>query len=218
MKLSVILSIPKTILFNLRHLPIKQAVKLPVWVHYRTQVNVKGRIELPKVVKPFMIRIGFHTCEECNYNDETRLSIATGGVLRFNGTAHIGRGSKIVVASDGEMILGDNFAISASSTIVSYKKIVFGKDIQFSWDCLVMDSDTHSIYNEEGLISNQPREIRFGDIVWIGNGCMILKGTEIPSNCVIGAHSVVSGHKFESNSIIAGSPAKVVKKIKGWSL
>mgnify|MGYP006346867279 CR=1 FL=1 len=218
MKLSVILSIPKTIIFNLRHLPIKQAVKLPVWVHYRTQVNVKGRIELPKVVKPFMIRIGFHTCEECNYYDETRLSISTGGVLRFDGTAHIGRGSKIVVASDGEMILGDNVAISASSTIVSYKKIVFGRDIQFSWDCLVMDSDTHNIYNEAGLISNPAREIRFGDKVWICNGCMILKGTEIPSNSVIGAHSVVSGKHFEENSIIAGSPAKTIKKIKSWSL
>lgn len=52
---------------------------LPIWVHYRTQVHVKGKIELPKVVKPFMIRIGFHTCEECNYYDETRLSISTGG-------------------------------------------------------------------------------------------------------------------------------------------
>lgn len=218
MKLSVILSIPKTIFFNLRHLPFRQAIKLPIWVHYRTQIKVKGKVFLPKDVRPFMIRIGFHTCEECNFNDETRLSIQRGGVLRFCGTAHIGRGSKIIVASNALMELGDNFAISASSTIVSYKKIAFGRDIQFSWDCLVMDSDTHNIYNEEGQISNQPREIRFGDKVWICNGCMILKGTEIPSNCVIGAHSVVSGQKFESNSIIAGSPAKIVKKIKGWHL
>lgn len=79
MKLSVILSIPKTIKFNLRHLPLTQAVKLPIWVHYRTQAHVKGKIELPRVVHPFMIRIGFHTSEECNYYDETRLSIATGG-------------------------------------------------------------------------------------------------------------------------------------------
>lgn len=87
MKLSVILSIPKTILFNLRHLPIKHAVKLPIWVHYMTQVHVKGKIELPKVVKPFMIRIGFHTCEECNYYDETRLSIRTGETVRELGLA-----------------------------------------------------------------------------------------------------------------------------------
>ena len=141
-----------------------------------------------------------------------------GGVLRLDGSAHIGRGSKIIVAKNALIELGDNFAISASSTIVSYKRIVFGRDIQFSWDCLVMDSDTHNIYNEEGLISNPPSAIKFGNKVWICNGCMILKGTEIPSNCVIGAHSVVSGHKFESNSIIVGSPAKIVKKIKDWHI
>lgn len=218
MKLSVILSIPKTLLFNIRHLPFKQAVKLPIWVHYRTQIKVRGKILLPSDVSPFMIRIGFHTCEECNYNDETRLSIATGGVLRFEGTAHIGRGSKIVVERNGDMVLGDNFAISASSTIVTYRKVVFGKNIQFSWDCLVMDSDTHIIYDINGEVSNLPKDIIFGDRVWICNGCMILKGTEIPSNCVIGAHSVVSGNKFESNSIIVGSPAKTVKSINRWEV
>lgn len=138
--------------------------------------------------------------------------------MRFDGTAHIGRGSKIVVADGAEMILGDNFAISASSTIVSYKKVIFGKDIQFSWDCLVMDSDTHCIYGLDGKVSNVPRQITFGDKIWICNGCMILKGTEIPSNCVIGAHSVVSGNKFEGNSIIAGSPARTIKKIAGWHI
>lgn len=163
-----------------------------------------------------MIRIGFHNCDECNSNNKTLLKVL--GQLVFDGEAHIGCGSKIIVNKGAQLELGDNFAISSSSTISCYKHIKFGKDIQFSWDCLVMDSDTHNIYNEEGLISNPAREIRFGDKVWICNGCMILKGTEIPSNSVIGAHSVVSGKHFEENSIIAGSPAKTIKKIKSWSL
>lgn len=216
--LSILLSIPKTIYFNLRHLPFKQAVKFPIWIHFRTQVRIKGRIELPKAVKPAMIRIGFHTCLECNYNDETKLIVDKRGAIVFDGSAHIGRGSKIIVTENAKIHLGDNFAISASSTIASYKKITFGKDIQFSWDCLVMDSDTHTIYGDNGCINNCPAEIKFGDKIWICNGCMILKGTSIPSNCVIGAHSVVSGQRFEENSIIAGSPAKTIKKIKGWSL
>lgn len=40
----------------------------------------------------------------------------------------------------------------------------------------------------------------------------------MPSNCVIGATSFVSGSKFESNSLIVGSPAKSVKPIAGWEL
>lgn len=37
--LSIIVSVPKTLWFNLRYLPLAQAVRLPVWVHWRTNVN-----------------------------------------------------------------------------------------------------------------------------------------------------------------------------------
>lgn len=215
--LVIFLSIPKTLYFNFRHLPIRFAMYLPIWIHYKTYVRVKGKIIVPDHPHPFMIRIGFHKTVACNNHDETRFTISKQGRLKFEGTAHIGRGSKIGVVS-GELILGDNFAISASSTILCYKGIRFGRDIQFSWDCLVMDSDTHKIYDEMGRISNQPKEIVFGDKIWICNGCMILKGTQIPDNCVIGAHSVVSGNKFEKNRIIVGNPAKEVKNIMSWEL
>lgn len=46
MKISIffkaILSIPKTIVFNFLHLPMKQAIKLPIWVHYSTSMSVRG--------------------------------------------------------------------------------------------------------------------------------------------------------------------------------
>ena len=163
-----------------------------------------------------MIRIGFHNVPICDPNDKTILDIK--GKLVFQGTAHIGNGTKIHVAKDAELVLGDNFAVSASSQINCYRKIVFGKDIQFSWDCLTMDSDTHNIYNEQGVKINESREIVFGNKIWIGCRTTILKGSVIPSNCVIGACSLVSGKNYENNSIIVGNPAKSIKKIKKWEL
>lgn len=165
-----------------------------------------------------MIRIGFHRVPVCGSREQTLLNVANKGKLIFNGTAHIGQGSKIYVAEDAQLIIGDNFAISASSQINCYKKIVFGRDIQFSWDCLVMDSDTHSIYDENGNLTNEAREIIFRNKIWIGCRSTILKGSVIPDNCVIGACSLVSGKQFESNSIIVGNPAKSVKRIKNWKL
>lgn len=169
-------------------------------------------------IRPLMIRIGFHTVPTMNPGDRTVVDVSKGGHLRFLGTAHIGKGSKIIVGKGANLTLGDNFAISASTQINCCHKITFGKDIQFSWDCLVMDSDTHTIYDEEGKCINPNREIIFGNKIWIGCRCTIMKGTEIPDNCVIGACSFVSGKKFQPNTIIVGHPAKSVKAIGGWHL
>lgn len=116
------------------------------------------------------------------------------------------------------MELGENFAISASSTISCRKHIKFGKDMQFFWDCLVMDSDTHIFMDEQGNCINPNKEIVFDDKVWIGNGCMILKGAHVPNNCVIGARSVVVDCKFDDHTIIVGNPAKRVKRIGGFKI
>lgn len=215
--LKLLFGFPKTIYLNFKLLPLFDAVKLPICVTYNTKIRVMGGQAIVKgKISPFMIRIGFHECSECNSTDTTLLQIR--GKLVFDGEAHIGRGSKIIVHNDAILELGDNFAISSSSTISCYKHIKFGKDIQFSWDCLVMDSDMHAIIDENGKRMNQDKEIIFEDRVWIGNGCMILKGTHVPNNCVIGARSVIVGCKFDDHTIIVGNPAKSIKKITGFRI
>lgn len=42
----------------------------------------------------------------------------------------------------------------------------------------------------------------------------ILAGTIIGKNCVVGANSVVKG-KFDNYCVIAGNPARVIKKFDG---
>lgn len=217
-KILLLLSIPKIIWFNLIHLPFRQAIKFPIALTYKTKVRVGGAILVNDDVGLCMIRIGFHQVPVCNDNDRTSLIVEKGSVLEFCGSAHIGNGAKLHVASKGHLTLGDNFAISASSAINCYHHIVFGRDIQFSWNCLVMDSDTHRIYDREGKLINKDQSVVLGDKIWIGCNCTILKGTIVPSNCVIGANSLLVGDKFEENSVIVGNPAKSFKKIGGWEL
>lgn len=218
--IKILFSIPKVVYFNFKYLPIYQALKLPIWISYNTKLSIKGKIILDtnEKLKVAMVRIGFHKVPICNPKEPTILSMAKDSSLIFKGTAQIGCGTKIHISNNAQLILGDNFAVSASSQINCYKRIIFGRDIQFSWNCLTMDSDTHNIYGENGDIINEPREIIFGDKIWIGCRATILKGSVIPNNCVIGACSLVSGKHFKQNSIIAGNPAKSIKTISKWKL
>ena len=220
--LKYLLSLPKSVWFNFRHLPLRQAVKLPFYIRYGTRVKVHGRIGIEETeqVRIAMIVIGSHEADVSDPKHTTSLTVERGGELLFEHSAHLGLGTKIFVKRGARMYLGDNFAVSANSQFVCYKRIVMGRDIQFAWDCLVMDSDTHSIYSDKEFHKkmNPDKEVCIGDKVWIGCRVTILKGTHVPSNCVIGATSFVSGSKFEPNSLIVGSPAKSVKQISGWEI
>lgn len=54
--------------------------------------------------------------------------------------------------------------------------------------------------------------IKVGNNVSLGMGAIILPGTEIGDNCIIGAGSVVRG-KIPPDSVVAGNPARIVMKL-----
>jgi acetyltransferase-like isoleucine patch superfamily enzyme len=51
--------------------------------------------------------------------------------------------------------------------------------------------------------------IKVGNDVWIGSGCLILKGVQIGDRAIVGARSVVT-KDVPNDSIVAGHPAHVI--------
>lgn len=107
-----------------------------------------------------------------------------------------------MISNSGNLTIGDNFNISANSKIVCRNSITIGRDCLLSWDCLLMDSDWHLIYNElsEEHI-NSDKAIVMENHIWVGCNTIILKGAEIPKDCVIAAGSIVSGKLTAANTI-----------------
>ena len=61
---------------------------------------------------------------------------------------------------------------------------------------------------KEGLITNK---VQIGNNCFIGMGSFIFAGTKLGNGVVVGANSVVKG-VFPDNVMIAGSPARIIKK------
>lgn len=57
-----------------------------------------------------------------------------------------------------------------------------------------------------------PKPIKIGNNVWIGSNSTILSGVTIGDGAIIGANAVVT-KDVAANTIVAGVPAKVIRKI-----
>lgn len=95
------------------------------------------------------------------------------------------------------------------------RKIIIGENCLFS-RCRIQTSDVHSIFDRDSLKRiNFAKDVYIDSNVWVAFDALICKGSHIRQNSVIGARSLIAG-KFPENSIIAGNPAKVIRKNILW--
>lgn len=217
--LRVLLSLPYSLYFNFRYLPLRQAIHLPILLAPNVRVReLKGTIHLTGPIKPGITHIGFHRVHVLDeHSEHTILSISQGATLNLHSSAKMGQGTKLIVRPGAILTLREGFSTSGNAQIACYKNISIGSGV-ISWDTLITDSDSHAIFNDQGVRINEDKPVYIADKVWIGCRCTILKGTIIPENTVVGANSLLSGTYTTPNTILAGNPAKPVKTIDHFEL
>lgn len=206
----------RSVYFNLKHLPLKDAIKLPFLISKRVLfLENKGTINIDAPIKTGMIQIGYGRIGIFDMK-RSRSIWEVSGKVTFKGRTRLGHGTKISVGKDAHLEFGNNFMVSAESAIVTQKNIQFGDDVLISWDCLIMDTDFHKIYDEAGKIINSPEPIIIGKKVWIGCRNVILKGSRISDYSIIGANSFLSKDISSQSGIFAGNPIRFVKGNISW--
>lgn len=120
----------------------------------------------------------------------------------------------VVARGSAKIKIGDNTGISGAA-IYAWEDIQIGNNCVIGANVKIFDTDFHPVDAEERLRGNRDavktRPVKIGDNVFIGVNAIILKGTELGNNCVVGAGSVVSG-KFGDGIVIAGNPARVIDR------
>lgn len=216
----LLISLPITIWVNFKALPIKQAIRLPMLIDYRTRVKgiKKGSIILPNYISFAIIKYGWGNGSEGNHcNNKNYIYINGNGKFIFTGKAQFALGATIRTAHEGIISFGNNFKANQNFTCFSNTKILLGNNILIGWNVNIRDSDGHNILNiNNNEILNPNKSIEIGNHVWIGSHVDILKGASINDNSIIGFKSLVTKKYTEKNVIIAGSPAKIIKTNINW--
>lgn len=118
------------------------------------------------------------------------------------------------------LVIGDRCVIGARSSITAHESIVVGDDVWFGQGVFVTDT-SHGYQDPSRPIGEQfgrHQPVLIGAGSWIGHGAVILPGTRLGRNVVVAAGSVVRGI-VEDHAIVAGSPARIVRRLEpdvGW--
>ena len=117
-----------------------------------------------------------------------------------------------------EMNIGDRTSIQSAHINVQEDgcKILIGESCLFSDEIIVRTSDSHPIYDSNGIRLNEAKSVIIGNHVWVSQRCTIMKGVNIGDGAVVGSGSIVTKN-VPDYSIVVGNPAKVVKQNIHWS-
>ncbi len=143
-----------------------------------------------------------------------------------NNTIEIGKNSYIVngdlyIEDDGNIIsIGDQTRLCGKIHLActESKRIKIGNDCLFSSEIVFRTGDSHSLLDMDGNRINPAADIVIDDHVWIGYRVLVNKGVHIASNNMVGTGSVVTKRFDDSNTVIAGVPAKVIKNGTDWCI
>lgn len=201
----------KTILFNFKALPFRQAIKLPIYIYKNTIIVSIGKIYIDSDrIHKGMIRIG-----KKNFFAGFKTQFINSGEIHFQGKFLIEAGT--CINNCGKMILGKESRFAERCNILIVNKLTVKDSTQIAFETVIMDTDFHSIVNtNKGIVKKDYGDIYIGSYNWIGNRSMIKKGTMTDDYTIVASLSMLNKdfRGEEKYPLIAGCPAKIVSH--GW--
>lgn len=117
--------------------------------------------------------------------------------------------AKLYTGKNGKLIVGKNSRLNGVHIDVR-QLVQIGENVRVAPYTIILDSDFHDVKDHFADGAAQPVYIE--DNVWIATRATILKGVRIGKGSVVAAGAVVT-KDVPANCIVAGIPAKVIKKI-----
>ena len=211
------LSLLRTLYFNFRVLPFKQALKLPVYIYGKVHFPLlAGSVEIcDNIIRKGMVKIGRQDPFAVD-SSSSFVSIAPMGKIIFKGPANISTNSALRVFNDGVLTIGRCVLFgSGVKAICNGGTITIGDYTRIAYNTNIVNSGFHSVVDLTTLkVGNHIRPIAIGTRCWIGNSSTINGGAKLKDATIVGTGSLVNkdfSKLEEENQMIGGRPAKLIK-------
>ncbi len=154
---------------------------------------------------------------------EEHIALGAGALVASNVTLSVGMapGQPLPPGATSPVLqIGARCLIGRGTHLVAHQSLVIGDDVITGPNCYI--TDQNHVYADPGVPigqqwpANDPVEIGAGS--WLGTGAVILPGTRLGRNTVVGAGAVVRG-TYPDHAVLAGIPATVVRRYDpdaGW--
>lgn len=204
----------KSAYINFRLLPPSQAVRFPFIVKGKLKIrSLSGHVRLNCKPRFCLFGIGIDV-------DNMPISLVPAqllikGELVLNGDVILNRGANLVVWPRATMTLGKDVMICSGVLLKAVNRVSIGNHVMISSGCFIMDSSIHALYNTETFeVARIDGEMTIGDNVWLNMHTSVIKWGGVPNGCVTAQYAYI-GKPFgpeDAYSLLAGQPAKVIKK------
>ncbi len=206
----------KSIIFNLRYLPLSKALKLPIRIYPGFKVNGLKRknLILPQELTRGMIFLGSTASNGLPNCHGGMIICGRNSVLKFNGGAYIRKGTTLRMDDNGIIEIGKEVYINGNCFIRSDSSIIIGDKSRIGWDVTLNTADGHIIIID-GIEKQQSKPIEIGTHCWIGNHCCVAKGVIMGNDSILAQYSLLT-KSFPSNKLLGGIPAKIIRDNANW--
>ncbi len=153
---------------------------------------------------------------------EGRIAIGAGTTIGPLASLSAGMPSQAGLTGEPVITIGDRCTLGKGIGIVGHERIEIGDDIWTGHYVYITDQN-HGYQDIELPIGTQMWKndpVSIGDGSWLGHGAVVLPGSRLGRHVVVAAGAVVAGLHAPDFSVVAGVPARVVKRYvagEGWT-
>ena len=152
---------------------------------------------------------------------EGRIAIGAGTTIGPLASISAGMPSQAGLTGEPVITIGDRCMLGKGIGIIGHERIDIGDDIWTGHYVYVTDQN-HGYEDVDLPIgvqmwTNEPVSIGAGS--WLGHGAIVLPGSRIGRHVVVAGGAVVAGGEIPDFSVVAGVPARVVRRYDpdaGW--